>query len=243
MELTFEKAVCLQRLLNVTQDTDDAETVRIFQNAWNVDPKVAMRIAFFLRDCRGGKGLRRQFFPILKFLARYHAEELIPYLKRIPFFGCWKDLWQLMETPVQQEMLDMYVAAIVLDKKRMEAGLPVSMAAKWFPSEGKSIDKEFNTMFWFSTTMNLAPFRIRRVFISPLRRYIDVSERKMSAGQWHTINYNKQSVANKKHRRAFWRHDRARFNHWRAAVTAHRPVFKKPTNEISEFLTLPRYKF
>lgn len=238
--ITIEELMLLQKFLDIDAKMDVAETLKRFKAAWEINAGLTVRMLFYLRDCRGGKGLRRQFYWIVKYMSRHHPQELVGCLKYFPRFGCWKDLWELMETPVQQEMIDMYIAALVLDKKRMEQDLPVSFAAKWFPTEGGAKDKQSDVVYAFSLAMNLAPSHIRKCFITPLRKHIGVCEAKMSNGEWTSIDYhNHQNGANFKYRRCFQKRDPERFGRWklrRSVHPGHRNV------DVLGFQTDPRYQ-
>lgn len=148
-----------------------------------------------------------------------------------------------MDTPAQQEMLDMYIAAIVLDYKNMLAHKPVSLAAKWFPTEGSAIDREHDAVMKFSQNMNYAPASIRKTMITPLRRYIGVCESMMSRNQWNNINYNRQNSCNFKNRSVFMKKDPEKFSEWLKTKNTTQYSETEPVKDILMFLQLSRFKF
>ncbi|PCI27168.1 hypothetical protein COB52_05230, partial [Candidatus Kaiserbacteria bacterium] len=222
--ITFEELQYLQSFLNVDRLSTKEDTLERFKKSWIVNKKTTFEILFFLRDCRGGKGIRKQFYWVINYMARHHNQILIKHLNRIPYFGCWKDLWELAGTPVQQEVIDMYIAAIVIDREHMLKNIPVSFAAKWFPREKSTLDKEFDIVYNFSLSMNLAPSHIRKCFITPLRKYIGVCETNMSRGNWKSIDYNQQNSANYKYRKAFKKTNKEIFIRWREDKETFSPV-------------------
>ena len=48
----------LQSFLNIDKDSERKDTIDRFEKAWLIDNSIAIRILFYLRDCRGGKGLQ-----------------------------------------------------------------------------------------------------------------------------------------------------------------------------------------
>lgn len=238
--ISFEELKTLQGVLEIDNTFQKKETLDVFQKAWEINWKLSLEMMFYLRDCRGGKGLRQQFYWIARFVACNYPNIFIDYLNKIPHYGCWKDLWELMETPVHQEIIDMYIAALVEDKKRMNNRLPVSFSAKWFPSEGSALDKEHDVVLHLSLSMNLAPSHIRKYFITPLRKYIDVCETHMSRNNWKDINFSKQSGANYKYRKCFNRHFREKFTDWQYG---YKKTWNKPKQiDILEFQGMDRYR-
>ena len=65
--------------------------------AWQADPLKALKLVFFMRDVRNGKGLKSEFYTAAKWLQAYHPETFKANVVRFcPRFGCWKDLLELL---------------------------------------------------------------------------------------------------------------------------------------------------
>lgn len=65
--------------------------------AWQVDPLQALKLLFFLRDVRDGKGCHEEFYVAAEWLLRNHPETFrYNVIRFCPRFGCWKDLLQLL---------------------------------------------------------------------------------------------------------------------------------------------------
>lgn len=88
---------------------------------------------------------------------------------------------------------------------------PISLAAKWAPTEKGSTDrkkgskkKSFLEAEILPRLGNLTPRQYRRSLISPLRRYLDILERRMCLKQWEQIDLPKvPSVALNRTRKVF----------------------------------------
>ena len=90
--------------------------------------------------------------------------------------------------------------------------VPISLLAKWMPSENTSSAKTRALATKAIRTMRLTPRSYRRM-LSALRKHIGVTERKMSAGEWGTIDYAKvPSYAMHNYGSAFAKHDHERFD-------------------------------
>ena len=88
----------------------------------------------------------------------------------------------------------------------------VSLFAKWFPSEGKHLDKKYHLYSCLTTYMNIRPCDFRKYVLVPLRSYLDIVEKKMCENDWTNIGYEKvPEYCMKKNRKVFERKDRERF--------------------------------
>jgi hypothetical protein len=89
---------------------------------------------------------------------------------------------------------------------------PVSLAAKWIPSETSAINKRTALTFRLARAMKVPISTLRKKYITPLRAYIGILEQKMCANDWQNIDYaSLPKQALKKHRQAFLRNDKERF--------------------------------
>ena len=77
----------------------EAEIADRFTRAWAENPDLAMKIAFFARDVRGGLGERRAFRVMLKTLSGLAPASVVKNLENIPEYGRYDDLMVLLDTP------------------------------------------------------------------------------------------------------------------------------------------------
>lgn len=195
------------------RDTPKNHLYKLLDNSWAQDPLDTLRLIFHTRDCRGGKGEKQLFYDSLCWMIdRGHADVVETNLKNIPYFGTWKDLLELVETPVEKSMLELYARTLKQDKKRMEAAKPITLAAKWAPTEKGKHDRTKKLARLLANLLDVNMRSYRKEYLSPLRKYSNVVETKMCTNEWGAIEYqHTPSVCLYKHRKAFERHDAERF--------------------------------
>lgn len=93
----------------------EREIVELFKKAYRSNKELALRALFYTRDIRGGQGERRTFRVILKWLGKNHPKDVIKNLVNVPFFGRWDDLFVLMGTPVENEVIALINNQLVQD--------------------------------------------------------------------------------------------------------------------------------
>ena len=182
-----------------------------FKDAFFEDELVAMKWLFFARDVRGGLGERRLFRTVLKNLALSRPEIVRKLIPLISHYGRWDDLLCLLDNeqfvkPVGDELLKQ----INVDISHAKQGLPISLLAKWMPSENASSPdtKRYAKIIRKYFLMSSKEYR---KMLSSLRDYLDIVETKMSAKQWSEINYEfVPSRANLIYNNAFLRNDENR---------------------------------
>lgn len=237
------RSPALDFFFKVVRNTPVTTTSSMFQNAYVDDKKTGLRLAFHLRDCRGGKGERDQFRQCLKWLAENDLNTLLINLKYVPVYGRWDDLLALTNTPAETVALSYYARALIHDKNIMDNDNKhaVSLAAKWAPTEGASLDRKTGAAYKLARLVwnlihedaiietdstKLPKNRLkavmtfyRKVFLAPLRNRLNLVETKMSSNKWDDIEYSMvPSLCMFKHRKAFTKHSEAKFTQYLADV-------------------------
>lgn len=181
----------------------------------------ALRLLFYIRDPRNGLGERRLFRICMKhLLSDDHFQEkwkdplLFQYLlMKIYKYGRADDMYYVFDFDDMQynTWFKQFICGNVSDDlKAMEENKPTTLLAKWLKSENASSEetKRLATMTRHMLGMTSKDYR---QVLSSLRKYIDVTERKMCAREWSEIDYNKvPSKANLLYGDAFMRHDEER---------------------------------
>jgi hypothetical protein len=133
-------------------------------------------------------------------------------------------MFVLIDTPVEKEMWGLIAAQLEEDATtavRVKNGDPymsISLLAKWMPTETASSKKTRKLARKAMENLGLSPRQYRKL-ISALRKYLNVTERAMSTGEWHTIDYpSVPSYAMKNYRKAFARNDADRFAAYKASL-------------------------
>lgn len=193
--------------LAAMKDCDEDTIIRTFSKALAEDKALAMKLLFYVRDIRGGQGMRRVFRVILKYLAEHNPELVINNFDNILYFGRGDDYLCLLDTSCKEKISFEILRQIVKDKVAKEHGEPVSLLAKWLPSVNASSSetKRFAKILIKEWGWSEKPYRKN---LSELRTYIDVVEKKMSAKEWTNINYEKvPAKASMRYSNAFYTHD------------------------------------
>lgn len=180
-------------------------------------------LAFYTRDCRGGKGERLLGRQMFVWLAANYPNETRKVMSLWAEYGRFDDLLYLVEraSPCSETALQIFSAQLKDDMKSMEEGKSVSLAAKWCPSEQSARDRRYglNNKIRVAFNKHMKRRTFRKTVIVPLRAYLDLVECLMCANKWPEINYSKvPSRAMKILKDAFERHDTARFAAWKGQV-------------------------
>jgi Domain of unknown function (DUF2828) len=161
--------------------------VPAFTAAYVENSDVALRIAQWARDVRGGAGERQLFRDILVHLEKSNPDVAMALLKKVPEVGRWDDVF-VFQTPA----LKSAAYTMLGDALRASNGL----AAKWTPRKGK-IAQEVREFF------GMTPKQYRKSLVSLTK----VVETQMCSGDWDNINFNHvPSVAARNYKKAFGRH-------------------------------------
>ena len=186
------------------------EIANRFTKAFFEDKIVAMKWLFFARDVRGGLGERRLFRTILSNMAHTNPEYIVPLLELIPEYGRYDDLWCLLDTELQKDVLDVISKQLTEDIQNLKEGKGISLLAKWLPSPNASSKNTKRYAKKIYKHMGVSERDYRKA-ISRLRTKLDVVEKKMSAKHWGDIAYEAvPSRANLIYNSAFLRNDEER---------------------------------
>lgn len=148
--------------------------------------ELAIRIALWARDARGGSGERELFRQILKYLDKHNPELALKILPKIPELGRWDDIFVFDNKKVKWEAFNMLGNAL-----REKNGL----AAKWTPRKGK-LAAEIRQFF------GMSPKFYRKSLVEMTK----VVETQMCAKDWDNINFSHvPSVAAARYKKAFYR--------------------------------------
>lgn len=182
---------------------DEQEIAAIFDRAFSEDKLLALKIAFYLRDCRGGQGERRTFRTILKHLAHRKPDIVKKNIDNIPFYGRYDDLYALFGTSLEKTVGEYMHKQLLED---LESDNP-SLLAKWLKSINTSSKESRRLAYKTRKMFGMSPKEYRKT-LSKLRKKINVVEKKMTNNRWKDIDYERvPSKASLIYKRAFMRHD------------------------------------
>lgn len=185
----------------------EVEIEQCFARAYYEDRKYAVKWLFFLRDILGGLGERRSFRVCLSYLAQTQPKTVLAVLPLVAEYGRYDDLLYLLETGLCEDVCKLLKTQLDADIKAMKKGKPISLLAKWLPSENTSSSKTKTFARIVRIQFGMTSREYRKT-LSALRSYGNVVEVKMSASEWDAIEYDKvPAKANLKYEDAFERHD------------------------------------
>lgn len=168
----------------------NGEIINAFTSAFNENPLMATRMAFYARNIRdGGLGERRTFRIILKWLGDNHPSIIRHNANYIAEFGRYDDLYELVGTKSEETLWNIVQTQFYKDLEDMQAGKKISLLAKWLKSVNAS-SKETNRLGKLTAQNLCLHERTYRKILSKMRAYIDVVERKMSSSKWSEIDYS-----------------------------------------------------
>ena len=157
-----------------------------FVAAMAENEELAIRIALWARDARGGSGERELFRQILKYLDKHNPDLAVRLLPKIPELGRWDDIFVFENKKVKWEAFNMLGNA--LREKN-------DLAAKWTPRKGK-LAAEIRQFFGMSP----------KFYRKSLVEMTNVVETAMCAKEWDSINFSHvPSVAAARYKKAFYR--------------------------------------
>lgn len=189
-----------------------------FRSAYEENPLLATKLAFFTRDIRGGLGERDAARAMFRILAKEHPEVMRKNLHLLAEYGRYDDLVSLVNTPVKEDVIALIRDQLAEDTENMQKGESVSLLAKWMPSINTSSYKARKKAEQLSMLLNMSAREYRKV-LSSLRAYLNVTEVRMSEKNYDCIRYEAvPSRAMNLYRFAFKRNDESRFTQYIQAV-------------------------
>lgn len=156
-----------------------------FVAAYVNNPEVALRIAQWARDIRGGAGERQIYRDIMKYLETSGEwDALMAMMKNTAEIGRWDDLLIFSSEKAKSYAYNLIEVALLGGN---------GLCAKWMPRQG-SIAAELRSF------MGMAPRAYRKLLV----RLTRVVETQMCAKQWDYISFSSvPSVASTRYKKAF----------------------------------------
>ena len=194
------------------RNATDEEIIQLFDMAFIENNEYALKWLFFARDIREGLGERRLFRTCYKRLVELDLDIFYKNLNIISEYGRWDDLISLIGISdiTDKKIIEIIDNQLCEDIENMTANKPISLLAKWLPSENASSKTTKELARKIIKLLKTSP-RKYRLMLSSIRNYLDVIEVKMCDNRWEEIDYNKvPSLANLKYSDAFIRHDEIR---------------------------------
>jgi hypothetical protein len=172
-----------------------------FERAIQCDSTLALRLALWTRDVRGGAGERQIFRDILMHLENLHPTLLDRMLPHVSTFGRWDDLLIFKTSDVKNKAYALISAAL-----KSGDGL----CAKWMPRKG-DVSIELRKF------MELTPKQYRKMLVNATK----VVETQMCAKDWDNINFSHvPSLAAARYQKAFNRNAADAYREYKAELAS-----------------------
>lgn len=181
-----------------------------FEKAYHEDRELALRVAQWARDVRGGAGERELYRKTLKFLEKNYKHELLNtrILRNTAEIGRWDDLLVFEDAEVKSVAYD-------LIREALDAGN--GLCAKWMPRKGAQA-AELREHFGWSPKF----YRKRLVELTK------VVETQMCAKEWDGINFSHvPSLAMSRYSKAFGKNAPDHFTAYKEALKKGDPKVAK----------------
>jgi len=210
------------------RDLDISISNKYLEKCWEEDPKKTVAIIFNGRDRLSGKKEKKIANDAMLWLRKNkfntYANNIKNYIEK---YGRWKDLHYIgykLKNIDHKFELNIIAQQLIEDKVNLENNNPVSLCAKWAPSENDKYDKrrqyakKVASFIYGSKDMSKME-KYRKEYLVPLRKKINIVETKMCDNDWGTIKYeNVPGIASNKLKNAFIKHDEERYRKYQEDV-------------------------
>ena len=186
------------------------DIIPTFVAAYVADPELAVRVALWARDVRGGAGERKVFRDILSYLSDNDPDRALRVIEKVPELGRWDDLFAT-RGEARKAALEK-IASTLVPSRVGHPGIAnrndIGLVAKWMPRKGLRAVELRNVL-------GLSPKSYRKLLVTATQ----VVETQMCAKQWDEIDYNKvPSLASARYKKAFGRHSPEKFAAYTTAL-------------------------
>lgn len=174
--------------------------VRHFAPAFAENRELALRIAAWARDIRGGAGERTVFRHIVTYLETVDVDAALRLLNKVPDIGRWDDVLVANSTVGRARAIEMIDEALKSGN---------GLAAKWLPRKGEVAAR-------LRASLGMSPKQYRKTLVA----LTNVVEQKMCAKEWDKIEFGKlPSLASSRYRTAFYRNAEAKYRAYAESLT------------------------
>ncbi len=204
----------------------------LLESGYKEDKLLSAKMIAYIRDVRGGKGERDLGRKLLEKMGKIDMEIFKKNIEHyIATYGRWDDGMEMSDPELKSIYLDLVVQQLKKDKEELDAKgekAQISLCAKWVPSEGKSLDKAYGIHKLLTKKMGMNSAEIRKVYLAPLRKHLDLVETKLVKKDYENIDYEKVPSrtmhihGKEKNKRgkenAFMRNDKDRFEEYKSKL-------------------------
>lgn len=186
--------------------------IKNFELSFLESPLYTMKTLFYARDIREGLGERNVFRVLIKHVANKYPDILSKNISLISEYGRFDDLYELIGTKCEDAMFSFMSEKLKEDISKFEKSEAVSLLAKWLKKADSKNAETKKLGIYTAKKLGYSVYDYKRIS-NKLRKYIDVTEIKMSDKKWSEIDYSKvPSIAMNRYYGAFYRNDNDGFS-------------------------------
>lgn len=168
----------------LTRYASESEIIRLFNNALNENTILALSNLLYILDIRNGKGERRLFKIIFKYLCLDHkglALQVLPYISKL---GRYDYILVGLDTPINNEVISLIKEQLNED---LVSNNP-SLLAKWLPSH-RTHNMNNKVAKKIMNSLNMTEKEYRKT-LSILRSKINIIEKNLTNKEYDNIDFN-----------------------------------------------------
>lgn len=185
------------------------DALNLFMKSYYEDPRLTIKILFYVRDIRDGLGERSIFRYTFNALANMYPDVASQLIKYIPEYGRYDDLLVCLNSPIKKIVLEYIDNQLKEDLTNKQNGKPISLLAKWLPSINTSSIEARNLASIIASSLKMKKEEYRKT-LSYLRKGLIIENNLREVD--YSFDYEKvPSNAMFKYRNAFINHDRKRY--------------------------------
>ena len=121
---------------------------------------------------------------------------------------------------LQKDLVSMMAKQLIEDKINMNEGRPITICAKWAPTENDHMDRRHFVVTELCKNLGITHKVYRKEYITPLRAYLKIVENYMCKKMWDDIEFSKvPSCAMKRLKKSFEKNSPEKFLEWRKLLS------------------------
>ena len=182
----------------ISRYTSEDEIIRLFYNALIEDETLALANLLYILDIRNGKGERRIFKTIFKYLCNNYPSLALQILPHISSLGRYDYVLLGLNTKVEKEVINLIKKQLAKDIKSENP----SLLAKWLPSHRSH--NQTNKQAKLLRKRLHQTEKEYRIMLSNLRKKLNIVEKNLTVKTYDNIDFNRvPSKAMLKYTKAF----------------------------------------
>lgn len=196
--------------------------VELFEKAYKENKEFAIMNLLFLRDIKNGNGERYLTRVCLKWLADNDPDMFIRLMyNNFVEYGRWDDMIIFANhsnTDIQDAILKLIHVQLVYDVKHAIDNNPISLLAKWMPTESSKDIKKKNLARFIANNIFYGDYKLYRQIIGDLRSRLNLVETYLT-NKDYSFDYNAVPAgASLKYMEAFLRNDEERVKEYLESI-------------------------